>query len=242
MVGSPYNANRTLAIISKMYGWAARRGLVPKGHNPASGITRYREEKRSRFLSTDELGRLGAALRAYDEINPFAVAAVRLLLLTGARLGEILHARWTWLDTERGLLNLPESKTGKKSIYLSSEALAVLSALPRFAEAPDLIFPGRVPGCPLANLARPWAAITKAAGLERLRLHDLRHSHAALAAGAGLSLPIIGALLGHRTPAVTARYAHLGPTPMHAAAETVGEIITKALEGYGAKDGPQKPT
>ena len=135
-------------------------------------------------------------------LDPFAVAAIRLLILTGARLHEILDAQWSQLDLERGALFLVDSKTGRKPIYLSAAALTVLSTLPRLAGNPFIIA-GMKDGEPRADLKKPWSAATRAAGLDGLRIHDLRHSFASFGAGAALGLPVIGRLLGHATPTTT---------------------------------------
>jgi integrase len=255
LAAHPGAANRALSVISSVWNWAAAEhedlALPP---NPARGIKHNPEEGRERYLSTDELARLGDALaeaetiglsytvnetklkakhapkpeNRYRKLDPFAVAAMRLLTLTGARLREILTAKWEYVDFERGLLNLPTSKTGRKSIFLSAGALDVLAALPRL-EGNDFIMPGEKDGTPRADLKRPWAAITQAAGLEGLRLHDLRHSFASIGAGGGLGLPIIGRLLGHATPAMTAKYAHLDNDPMRRAVNQIGSTISAAM-------------
>jgi integrase len=252
----PYAANRFLAVVSKAFNWAGRRGLVPETLNPASRIERYRETQRERFLNTAELARLGEALRdaetvglpwTVDEtkpnakhaprgsnrrriLDPHATAAIRLLILTGARLREILHAKWEHVDFERGVIFLPESKTGKKTIYLSAAALEILAGVPRLVGNP-YVFPGGVEGKPRAVLKKPWTAVAKAAGLEGVRIHDLRHSFASFGAGASMGLPIIGKLLGHSQPATTARYAHLDADPMRRAVETIGATIAGAMAG-----------
>jgi hypothetical protein len=138
----------------------------------------------------------------------FAAAAIRLLILTGARLREILDAKWKHADFERGILFLPDSKTGPKPVYLGAAALAILASLPRLEGNPHIVA-GMKDGAQRADLKKPWAAVTKAAGLEGLRIHDLRHSFASVGAGASLGLPIIGKLLGHTQAATTHRYAHL---------------------------------
>jgi integrase len=163
-------------------------------------------------------------------LDPFAVAAIRLLILTGARLREILDAQWQHVDFERGVIFLPDSKTGKKPIYLSAASLAILSALPRI-EGNPFVIPGEKAGQPRADLKRPWAAVTRAAGLDGVRIHDLRHSFASFGAGASLGLPIIGKLLGHTQAATTHRYAHLDADPMRRAAETIGATIAAAMGG-----------
>jgi integrase len=226
---TPYAANRMRATISSLFAWADRQeGLLPEGHaNPASKVKRYREQSRERFLSTEELGQLGDALRVVA-VDPYAVAAIRLLLLTGARLREIINAKWEYVDLDRALLNLPNSKTGKKSIFLSAPALAILAGM-QHAEGNPHIIPGGKPGQPRSDLDRPWAAIIKEAKLERLRIHDLRHSFASIGAGTAMSLPMIGKLLGHTQAATTQRYAHLDNDPMHRAVNTIGAEIENAM-------------
>jgi integrase len=228
---APYHANKMLAVLSSAFAWSETQGLIPEGTNPTIKIVRYREQGRERFLTAIELERLGAALRTAETegIDPFAIAAVRLLTLTGARLQEILTAKWDYLDTERATLFLPDSKTGRKPIALSAPALAVLADLPRLAGNPH-IFPGTKDGAPRANLVRPWTVITRAAGLDGLRLHDLRHSYASVGAASSLGLPIIGKLLGHSQPQTTARYAHLSNDPLRAAAEVIGATIAESLD------------
>jgi integrase len=152
------------------------------------------------------------------------------LILTGARLREILHAQWPYVDFERGILFLQDSKTGKKPVYLSAAALAILAALPRVGGNPHVIA-GAKDGAPRSDLKKPWAAVKRAAGLEDVRLHDLRHSFASIGAGASMGLPIIGKLLGHTQAATTARYAHLDADPMRRAVNTIGATITAAMEG-----------
>jgi integrase len=274
---TPYAANRALAVWSKLFSWAADRGLTPEGFNPASRIERYGEQGRERFLTSDELARLGDALRlaetdglpyAVDEtkakakhapkaenrrvkLDPFAVAAIRLLILTGARLREILDSQWSHVDSERGILFLPDSKTGKKPVYLSAAAQAVLATLPRIEGNPHIIA-GHGPrksrtgatreaakqpeGAARADLKKPWATVRRAAGLEGVRLHDLRHSFASVGAGASLGLPMIGKLLGHTQPATTQRYAHLDADPLKRAADTIGATISAAMERRSGAD------
>ena len=267
----PYTANRCLALISSIWNWAARRDEVEFPANPAMGIERNPEKGRERFLRSEEIVRLGDALRLaetkgipweVDEEKPnakhivkknrrtvidkHAAAAIRLLILTGARLSEILTARWDYVDWERGLLLLPDSKTGKKAIYLPAPALAVLEDVPRIKDNPYIIA-GQGPrkrkaadasakkkpdeGSARVDLKKPWAAVSKHAGLEGVRIHDLRHSFASIGAGASLGLPIIGKLLGHTQPATTARYSHLDADPLHRAANLIGRHIAAALDG-----------
>jgi integrase len=254
LASSPYQANRAVALVSAVWNWAARRDEVGFADNPARAVERYPERGRERYLTSDELGRLGEVLRegetiglAYsvDEakitaknapkagnrrtiLDPFAAAAIRLLILTGARLREVLDAQWSQLDLERGVLFLADSRTGKKPLYLSAAAQAVLASIPRVKGNPHII-PGEREGAPRADLNKPWRAVTKAANLERLRIHDLRHSFASFGAGASLGLPIIGKLLGHSQAATTHRYAHLDVDPMRRAVETIGATINAAM-------------
>ena len=253
---APISANRAVALVSVIWSWASRRDIVPTTDNPARGLERNREQGQERFLTTEELGRLGDALRLaetdglpweIDETNPkakhaaklekrrtmadpFAVAAIRLLILTGARLNEILKAEWSRIDIERGILFLADSKTGKKPIYLSAAAQAIISVIPRIEGNPYLIV-GRKKGQPRNDLKKPWAGIRKAAGLADVRIHDLRHTFASFGAGAALGLPVIGKLLGHSQPSTTARYAHLDADPMHRAVNRIGGDISAAMGG-----------
>jgi integrase len=256
MASTPGAANRAVSLVSAIWNWAAARDEVASENNPAKGVARNPEHAKERFLSSDEFRRLGEALAKgeteglpyeIDErgpkakhapkpenrkrlIDPYAVAAIRLLILTGARLREILHARWENVDLERGIIFLPESKTGRKPIYLASAALEILAELPRIEGNPYVIV-GLTPGKPRADLQNPWRAITDAAGLTGLRIHDLRHSFASIGAGASLGLPIIGKLLGHTQPSTTARYAHLDADPVRRAVETISASITTAMSG-----------
>ena len=236
MKTTPYLGNWFLAAVSRLYSWSSEQGLLPQDFpNPARRIPRFKEWARERFLSRDEFERLGAALRTAP-VDPYAAAAILLLVMTGARVTEILHARWSWLDIERGLLNLPDSKTGKKSIFINAPALAILKALPRL-EGNPFIFPGRRKGLPLAHLGGPWIAIKQTAGLQGVRLHDLRHSFASIGAGASMGLPLIGRLLGHAQASTTARYAHLADDQARRAVETIGATISAAMDRKPGADG-----
>lgn len=263
LIGSPGAANRALSVFSAVWNWAATKTYADLSLpiSPAKGIERNREDGRERYLTTEELARLGDVLAraetvglpyTIDEtkpkakhapkpesrvrrIDPFAIAAIRLLLFTGARRLEVLHARWDEIDFERGLLNLSSarSKTGKKALVLSAPALDILAALPRIEGNPHII-PGEAKdvagvGLPRADLKGPWRAITEAADLKDLRVHDLRHSHAATGAGLGLGLHIVGKLLGHSQPQTTARYAHLDTDPLRRASNSIGAALDSAM-------------
>lgn len=227
---TPYQANRVLAVLSKLFSWAEKRGYRESGGNSCEYVEKYPERKRERFLSEDELAALGEALAQaeLENVNPYVIAAIRLLLLTGARLNEILSLRWQDVDLERAMLRLPDSKTGQKPIYLSPPALEVLATVPRI-QGNDHVIVGYKPGSSMVNLQKPWRAIRARAGLDDVRLHDLRHSFASVAAASGLSLPVIGALLGHTQAATTHRYAHLAADPVRQANDRIGGRIAAAL-------------
>jgi integrase len=223
-------ANRCLSLLSKMFNLAERWGWRPDGSNPCRHVDRYPENKRERFLSDKELAALADALNKSESETPYAIAATRMLIFTGARLGEILHLEWAHVDMERAMLLLPDSKTGQKAVFLSAPALHVLANLPRMENNPHVIC-GEKDGAHLVNLQKPWQRIRKRAGLEDVRLHDLRHSFASVAASGGLSLPMIGKLLGHTQAATTQRYAHLAADPVRAANEAIGQRIAAAMRG-----------
>jgi integrase len=253
LADTPFQANRVLAVLGSVYAFAGRAGILPEGTNPARGIDKFKESRRERFLTGEELERLGTAIReaekngipwAVDEskanakhvpklkratkIDPFAAAALRLLLFTGCRLREILHLRWEHVDAERGCLFLPDSKSGRKTVILNAPALTVLNALERVG---PYVVPGDDPEQPRHDLKRPWDAVTQQAALTGVRLHDLRHTYASFGAGGGLGLPIIGRLLGHSQATTTARYAHLDNDPLRRASEAIAGRIAAALDG-----------
>ena len=247
------SANRMLGAGSSMYHFAQRRGFVPEGYNPFSRIEKYKEHRRERFLTTKELGRIGDALREaqtkgipwdVDQTQPNAkhipkqeknrrtifgllpTAALRLLLLSGCRLREILDLKWDYVDIERGVLLLPDSKNGRRTVVLNAPALAVLASLPRLG---PYVVPADDPKRPRHDLKRVWKAVSRRAGISGVRLHDLRHTYASFGAGGGLGLPIIGKLLGHSQPATTARYAHLDNDPLRRASEAIAGQISAAM-------------
>jgi integrase len=236
VAGGPGVANRCLALLSKMFSLAERWGWRPDGSNPVRHVEKYREGRRERFLSTEEIGRLGEALVEAERegtATPFSIAAIRLLIFTGARLGEILTLKWEQVHLDRQMLDLPDSKTGRKQIFLSPPALQLLSELPRVAGNVHVVV-GERGGAHLVNLQKPWGRIRKTARLDGVRLHDLRHSFASVAAASGLSLPIIGKLLGHTKAVTTERYAHLASDPLRAANDAIASRIADALQSKTA--------
>lgn len=227
----PYDANRCLEIISKMFNLAEMWGLRPDGTNPRKHIKKYPEEKRERFLSAAELRRVGEVLREMEEEGielSSGIAAVRLLILTGCRLGEIMRMKWDHVDFEGRALRLPDSKTGAKTVHLGQPAFDVLKAVKRVKDNPWVIT-GTMPGAPLYDLQPIWQRVRARAGLKDARIHDLRHTFASTAVAAGQGLPMIGKLLGHTQVQTTARYAHLAGEPIRVAANQVAATLAAAL-------------
>jgi integrase len=232
-------ANRTFDLLASMLTFAVERGL--RGDNPARGIKKYRLQSRERFLSGRDLAALGEALTAAerDGENRFGVAAIRLLILTGARKTEILTSKWDFVDVERRCLRLPDSKTGAKTIPLGAAALDVLAEIPRIEGNPYIF--SSAGGKHLVGLHRVWDRIRKRAGLEDVRVHDLRHSFASIAVAGGNSLYLVGKVLGHRQSRTTEIYAHLADDPLRAVADQTAGQIAAAMEG-GKADVRELPT
>ncbi len=227
----PYQANRCIQFLSKAFNLAEVWGLRADGTNPCRHIKKYKEPKRERYLSKGELARLGEVLRQCESEQletQSAVNALRLLLFTGCRLSEIMTLKWDFIDFERACINLPDSKTGAKTVFLGGPALQVLSDVKRVKGNPWVITGAR-PGAHLTDLQHPWQRIRKRAGIEDVRIHDLRHTFASVAVAAGYGLPMIGKLLGHTQVQTTARYAHLAAEPMTAAADSVAGALGRVL-------------
>lgn len=200
--------------------------------NPALKIKRFSGKKLDRFLSPAELSRLGSVLAAAESIgveNAYAIAALRLLILTGCRKNEILSLEKNWVDIHNRCLRLPDSKTGAKVVHLGEPAIRLILALKPLDGNPYLL-PGRIEGMPVTNLASVWRRIRASAGLDDVRIHDLRHSFASMGASNGDSLLVIGALLGHRSTKTTQRYAHLTDHPVRLAADRIAAAISGYLE------------
>ena len=218
----PYQANRTLSVLSKMFSLAEVWGWRPDGSNPCRHVSRYKERMRERFLSEEETVRLGAVLREFEDEMPSPVAAFRLLLLTGCRMSEIRDLRWECVKAD--CIELPDAKTGGRVVPLGPEARAVLDAIPR-EEGNPWVIRGRRRGTRRTDLQRPWQRIRERAGLDDVRIHDLRHSFASRALALGESLTMIGKLLGHTQVQTTARYAHLARDSIQSAASRVTDSI-----------------
>lgn len=220
---TPIQANRVVALVSKLFSLAIRWEM--RSDNPGLGVERCPETKRERFLTPQELERLNTALAAHP--RKASVDAIRLLLLTGARRNEVLSAQWSQFDLSIGSWTKPASTTKQKRTHrvpLNAAAVELLTAMRVQAKGPAL-FPGRGPNATQGELKRTWASVCKTAKLDGLRLHDLRHSYASFLASSGLSLPVIGALLGHSDPVTTSRYAHLIDDALRAATERVGALV-----------------
>nr|WP_314444597.1 site-specific integrase [uncultured Sphingomonas sp.] len=208
-------------------GW----GWRPQGTNPCRYVQKYPERSRTRYLTSEELARIGASMRDLvrsGEIQPSAANALKLLLLTGARLNEVLSAKWDWIAWDKQIIALPDSKTGEKPIYLSQAAISVLKSQKESMLSNIYVFPGRSTGH-MVNLRKPWTRLCAHAGIEGVRLHDLRHTAASIAVGQGASLPVVGRLLGHTQAQTTLRYAHVDADPALRAAEKIGDAMRDAF-------------
>jgi integrase len=250
-------ANRVIQLVRAFFYWLERRGLFA-GENPAKRTERFSEKPRERFLTVEETGRLGEALRVAEgsgleaapqhrkarrnervrndgmfssdprPANPSAVAALRLLIFTGWREKEALTLRWDAVNFETSTATLEDTKAGRSVRSLSAAALELINAQPRL-EGSSFVFPGKISGKPLQEIQRLWYAVRHAARLDDVRLHDLRHSVASTAAAQGHSLFLIGKLLGHKDLRSTARYAHLADDARKAMADSVAGAIGNAL-------------
>lgn len=225
---TPYTANRVCSLLSRMFNLAICWGW--SSQNPVKGISKYQEQKRNRWLNDTELQRLYEVLDSYH--NPSVANAIRLLILTGSRRNEVLSATWDQFDLEKGIWTKPAHTTKQKKMEhlpLSSQVLQLLKKMKEKAIT-NLLFPGKVEGASLQDIKKAWNTIRNRAGLPEVRLHDLRHTHASHLVSSGLSLSIVGKLLGHTQPSTTQRYAHLADTPLREAAELFGLKMAR-LEG-----------
>lgn len=239
-------ANRCLTLLSKMFALAEDWGYRRPGDNPARGVERFDEASgrdRARYLSEAQLARLGDALIVAETADPrhrVPADIIRLLVLTGARMGEITGLRRERIDLERGLVRLADSKTGPKPLILSAPACQLLAGLLQQGPQEGYLFPGPRPARrgeirPFGGLKRFWASVRAAAQLGDTRIHDLRHTHASVGVAVTASLPIVGKLLGHSQASTTERYSHLSDDPVRAAANAIGNRIQGALRGRNAE-------
>jgi integrase len=234
----PYQANRTLGVLSKLFNLAEIWGLRTDGTNPCRHVPKYAERKRERFLLPEELERLGQILTASEadgSETPPVVAAFRLLVLTGCRLSEIQTLKWAYIQNDH--IALPDSKTGARKVPLPPAAFSVLTKLERIP-ANEYVITGTVPGQAISDLQKPWRRIRKRAVLPDVRIHDLRHTYASNAVMQGLSLPMVGKLLGHTQIQTTMRYAHLADDHVREAARKVSAELGLQFESGKLSDKP----
>ena len=230
---TPYQSNRNIEIVSKMFNLAEMWGLRSDGTNPCRHVKKYKEEKRERYLNAAELGRLGEVLRQCEQEgieSTSVINLIRLLMLTGCRLSEIQTLKWDYVDLDNEVLRLPDSKTGAKIVHIDGAAARTLSGIERLDDNPWVIT-GKLPHTHWQEPQRPWRRIRAHAGLDDVRIHDLRHTFASVAVSGGQDLPIIGKMLGHTQVQTTARYAHLATDPVKQATADVSASIEAALEG-----------
>ena len=223
----PTSANKVLAMLSKFFNWSEKFGYRADHSNPCRHVEKYKEKPRQRFLSPEEQKRLWHALddaEKHTTATIYSIAALRVISLTGARLREVLNLKWDYVDLNRKVLNLPESKTGAKTIYLNDAASEIIQNIPQQLDN-EFVFCGIRAGQPIKELQKAWQRIRSSSNLEDVRIHDLRHTFASVAVMNGMSLPLIGALLGHSQPRTTARYAHLAADPLRKAAEQIGQQL-----------------
>lgn len=227
---TPYKANRIVALLSKMFALAERWGVRERSSNPCVGIEKFKEQRRERFLSAAELKRLGNVLERGErlQLHPNSVAIIRLLLMTGARRGEIEGLHWDEVNLERGVISKRDTKTGRREIRLSAPASKLLSAWPQHVSSPFVFLASRGEGH-YQGLTKNWLRVRAEAELPDVRIHDLRHTFASLTVSSGASLAIVGKLLGHTSPATTARYAHLADDPVQEALRKTSDVLSERM-------------
>lgn len=228
-------ATRTVGLLGGIMSFAVSRRL--RTDNPVHGVKRYADKKGERFLSTSELGRIGAEITKAEQsgANPNAIAIIRLLAFTGARKSEISCLRWSEVDLENGYLRLGDSKTGAKVIPIGPPARQVLAGLPVIENTP-YVFPAATGLGSFQGVDKVWRIVREAADLSTIRLHDLRHSFASVGLSRGDALVTIGAILGHADIKTTSRYAHLANDPVKRAADDISQSIDAAFSGRPSAD------
>lgn len=229
--GGRGTASRTVGLLGGIFSYAVEEGL--RADNPVRDVRRYRDKKNERFLSTGEISSLGQVLAEAEEKYPAAVDAIRLLILTGARKSEILTLQWAFIDFEHAYMRLPSTKTGARDLPLGAPAIKILSRLYEKRRG-SFVLPAERGERHYTGLPKIWMKLRAMAGLEGVRLHDLRHSFASIAAAGGESIFIVGSLLGHKDSSTTQRYAHLSEDPRRAAADRISSTISGALSGRNA--------
>jgi len=229
MAERPGSANRAMPVLSTMMRMAELWGYRRHNSNPCKNAKRYRTEPKARFLTAEEMARLNAVLTRDEFHCPQAVAVIRLLMLTGCRFGEVVSLEWAWTKGKR--IHLPDSKSGPRTVWLSSAARAVIDAIPRYSPDCPFLFPARPPTRHIDNIEYQWRRIRNEAGLPGLRLHDLRHTWASTAAMNGVDMVTIAKLLGHALVETTEQYVHLSDQSVADAADRVSSRIHAALAG-----------
>ena len=228
-------ANTAIAILSKVFNLAEIWGWRDDYTNPCRHVKKFPMKPKQRFLSKEEFNTLSKKLEFYEKAQlepPSVIAALRLLMFTGCRLNEIVMLKWSYVDFDNACFRLPDSKTGAKTVYFSEVVANILRGIKKLPDNPYVIT-GQVAGNHLNNLEKPWRRIRKDCGLDDVRIHDLRHSFASMAAASGMSLPLIGAMLGHSQTQTTAQYVHLIGEPMRQAANEVNKTILEAMGNSG---------
>ena len=233
MAATPGSANRAMPTLSVMMRMAEVWGYRRHNTNPCKNTRRYRTKPKERFLTADEMARLNAVLTRDEFYCPHVVAIIRLLMLTGCRLGEVRSLEWDWIKGKR--IFLPDAKSGPRTVWLSSAARAVIDAIPRYSVDCPFLFPARPPTRHVQGVEYQWHRIRNEAGLPGLRLHDLRHSWASVAAMNGVGMVTIAKLLGHALVETTERYVHLSDQSVADAANRVSGRISVALAGSSAE-------
>jgi integrase len=222
---TPYGANRVRALLSKMFNMAIQWKWLSA--NPVNGVQKYQEQKRNRWLNEEELEKLWSVLETYHSQG--VARAIWLLVLTGSRCNEVLKASWDQFDLDKGVWTKPSHNTKQKRMEhlpLSSQAIDLLKVMKETGSA-KYLFPGKIPGQPLKDIKKAWNTIRNRAGIPNVRIHDIRHTYASHLVSSGLSLSIVGKLLGHTQASTTQRYAHLADAPLRQATELFGEKTQK---------------
>ena len=236
MAKTPRRANYAVAVLRAIMNFAERLELRPPHTNPVRGLELFPERQVERFMDEAEIARVAEAITALEDeksIGPFAAAGLRLAMLTGARSGEIQTLRWEFINLPKRQIRLPDSKTGAKTIHLSPLAVEVIKSIPKVG---DWVIAGAKPDKPYVRLNHAWDKVRERAKVEDVRLHDVRHSFASMAAARGFSLPMIGKLLGHKHAATTQRYAHLQVDVAASANDDVAGAIAEAMAKPAAKN------
>jgi integrase len=236
--GGKGTATRTVGLLGGIFTYAVASRLIPA--NPVKGVERFPDRKNVRFLDASELGRLGRAISTVERegANSKALAIIRLLVLTGARRGEIENLRMKEIDLASKVLRLADSKTGQKIVLLNGPAIEVLEqAIALGAPKRTFVFENANADGPFSGVPKVWERVRVVGEFEGLRLHDLRHSFASLGVISGTPLPVVGALLGHSDSATTQRYVHLSSDPVRAASELIGAAIAQALAAPDPAEG-----